>query len=634
VNYVSGGPSDELDAKVRGTYGSDDRFDLSGEISGPIIGDKLGGRLIVAYSEFDGTWPNQNPFYDGRDYGKRGTTDNLGGYENQTIGVNLEAQPIEALSLELDYYNVQRFQETMPSVRVEAAFGDTNCSFDPNFLGGQNRFYCGEIPQTFTPLPGGAAPGTESVVDPRAFLLDVETDFVHAGAAFEFNDSWRAVYQFGYADSEVVAAGSNDRDPILGSTFAGSPAMGVNVTAAGTNEYQSHELRVEFDQGPWTAMLGVFTSKIDDFDLFDFAYAPFRDPEPFNISPTEGINCPDCGLVLGLTRAATEVTTNAVFARVAWESSDNRWRLGAEGRYQDEEKKLDPNTNTVGPEFKDNWTTFTPRFTVDYRLTDTQMLYASLAKGAKSGGFNNTVFDESQRAFDPDENWTVEIGSKNDLLDGQLRVNAAIFYTDWSDLQINSAPIGIPPGVTPPAIVDNTGGADIWGVELDGIWFATDMLSFDYAVSYANAEYKSGSISSRIALTNSCDGIVCPADGSIGGNQVQRQPAFQTSFGAALSGSMVRNINWYARADVNYQSKQYMDELNLAWLPDRTLVNARLEVSTGPWTAALWAKNLFDEEYGGSGFFIASPFGTSYVPLLGEKRTFGLTVSFDLGGSR
>ena len=159
VNYVSGGPGDELDAMVRATIGSDDRLDVSGEISGPIIADKLSGRLLAAYSEFDGTWTNQNPNYDGRDYGKRGTTDNLGGWENTTFGINLEAQPTESLALEFDYYRVERFQEPPPAIRVEVngsilgiqGFPDTNCS--PTF-GANNdfRFFCGEIPQKFAPI--------------------------------------------------------------------------------------------------------------------------------------------------------------------------------------------------------------------------------------------------------------------------------------------------------------------------------------------------------------------------------------------------------------------------------------------------------------------------------------------------
>ncbi|NND37802.1 MAG: TonB-dependent receptor plug domain-containing protein, partial [Gammaproteobacteria bacterium] len=201
VNYISGGPGDEFDAEVRGTVGSDERYDLYAEVSGPIVGDRIGARALVAYSEFDGTWSNQNPNYDGRDYGKRGTTDNLGGWENRTIGVNLEANPVDPFTIEFDYYNVERFQETMPSVRVEVnnallgiqGFPDTNCS--PTFgANNDNRFYCGEIPQTFAPIqpldPNSgtpAAPGTETVVDPRSFLLNVETDFAHVGAAWEFN---------------------------------------------------------------------------------------------------------------------------------------------------------------------------------------------------------------------------------------------------------------------------------------------------------------------------------------------------------------------------------------------------------------------------------------------------------------
>ncbi len=631
INYVTARPSDELDLHVSGTIGSDERYDLLGEISGPIAGELLRGRLLVAHSEFDGTFRNEFPTVDNRSYGRRGTSGNIGGFETRTVGINLDSQLTDTLSLELNYYNFRRFEEGPPAVRTEAAFGDTNCSFDPNFLGGQNRFFCGEIPQRFTPLPGGAPEGTRYVVDPRAFAMDAKTDFFSASARYAFNDSWGAVYQFGYSDSEIVAAGSNDRDPVLGSAFIGSPVMGVNVTPAGTNKYRSHELRAEYDQGQWSGLMGVFTGKIDDFDLFDFAFAPFRDPEPFNISPTEGLTCPDCPLALALTRAATEVETRAVFARVGWESADSRWRLGAEARYQDEEKKLDPATlNPASPRFRDNWKTFTPRFTVDYRLNDDQMVYSSLARGAKSGGFNNTVFDESQRAFDPDKNWTFEIGSKNSLLDGRVRLNAAVFYTDWDDLQINSSPIGIPPGVTPPAIVDNTGGAKILGLEIDGLWLATDMLSFNYAMSYTKAEYTSNSVSSRIGLTGACDGIVCPADGNIGGNQLQRQPEFQMSLGAALEGNFAGDWNWYARGDVNYQTKQYMDELNLAWVPDRTLVNLRFELNRGPVTASLWVKNLFDEEYGANGFFIATPFGTAYATLLGDLRTYGLTLTYRL----
>jgi len=627
VNYVSGGPGDELAAQVRATVGTDDRYEVYSEISGPIIDDRFGARAMVAYSKFDGTWDNDHP-NSGFSYNKNGTEENLGGWDNTTYGINLEARPIERLSMELDYYHVERFQEQAPNIRVEASAGDTNCS--PTFFGG-NRFYCGEIPDKFTPLPGGSPPNADQVVDPRSYLLDVTTDFVHTGLKLDITDNWRGVYQFGYSDSDVTAAGGGDRDPILGSDPFGSGTFSnlVNVTPNGTNEYYSHEVRVEFNQDQWSAFIGGFTSKIRDYDRFDLGFGELLGVQSFSIDPEKGLSPGVTGF--NLTSAKTTVETNAVFGRVGWESRDNRWRLGAEARYAEDKKDLSSDTlDPTAPRFSDDWDATTPRFNVDYRFNEDHMAYVSAAKGAKSGGFNNTVFNESQRTFEPDENWTYEIGSKNDFLDGRLRVNLAVFYTDWDDLQINSSPIDIPPGATPPAIVGNTGGAEILGFELDGAWVALDNLQFDYAWSYANAEFKNGSKSARIGAIGGCDGSVCPVDGDIGDNQLQRQPEWQFSAGAAVDGVIAGDWEWYARADVEYQSKQYIDELNLARLPDRTLVNARVEVNRGSWTAALWAKNLFDEEYAANSFFIATPFGTSYVPIFGAKRTVGLTVTFAL----
>ena len=627
VNYVSGGPSDALSGAVHVTAGTEERLDVYGEIGGPIAGEMLGARVLASYSEFDGTWTNEHP--NAASYGDRGTVGNLGGWDNLTLGLNVDFQPSDQLAFDLDIYSVERFQETKGSVRIEAP-GDTNCS--QTFAGGTAyRFYCGELPTTFSPLPGGSPPGTTAISDPRAYLLDVESDFVHAGAVADLSENWRIAYQYGDIDSEVIAAGAGDRDPLLGSfNFfnPASPVNYVNVTPAGTSEYRSHEVRLEFDQGPWSASLGAFRSEIKDFDLFDFAFAPLSGTEPFDVDPNEGIS----GITaLALTRARTVVDTDAFFGSIGWESSDGLWRVGAEARFTDENKFLDSNTTVAAsPKFEDSWSPFTPRFTVDYRPSDDQMVYASLAKGAKSGGFNNTVFNEAQRSFEPDENWTFEIGSKNTLLDGRWLANVAVYFTDWSNLQINTSPTDLPPGVLAPAIVGNTGGAEIWGIELDGAWAATENFTADYAVSFSQAEYVSDAVSGRIGALGACDGVACPTDGSIGGNRIQRQPPFQLNVGATYSGMLAGGWDWFIRGDVIHQSKQYIDEMNLAWLPDRTLVHARFQVGNGPWTAALWARNLLDEEYATSAFFIATGFGTSYVPIFAEKRTLGLTLTYDL----
>ncbi|MEE4185650.1 MAG: TonB-dependent receptor [Gammaproteobacteria bacterium] len=626
VNYVSTRATEELEASATATLGSDELREIAASVSGPIVDGLIGGRALLSYSEFDGTWNNDHPNA-GIDFGTNGTTDNLGGWENSTVGFNFDITPTDDWTVELDFYRVERFQEADANIRVEASAGDTNCS--PTFFGG-NRFYCGEIPNQFTPLPGGAAPGSRFVIDPRSYNLDVTSDLIRVGVDYQLSDAWSFDYNFGYSDSEVTSAGPGDRDAVLGSSnfFGPGTVNYFNATPNGTNQFRSHEVKVNFTSGQWTAFVGLFTSTIKDFDKFDLGLGPLLGTQPLNIDPRRGI----IGIPkLSLTNARTEVTTDAIFGRVGWNSADGKLNIGLEARYADEEKKLDSNTTTTtDPQFKDSWSQFTPRVTVDYRFDDERMVYASIAKGVKSGGFNNTVFDESQRSFDPDQNWTYEIGSKNDLLDGRFRVNAALYFTDWDDLQINSSPIGIPPGVTPPAIVDNTAGAEIWGLELDGAYYATDHLLFDYALSFINSEYKSGAVSSRIGLIGGCDGIVCPADGSIGGNELQRQPDTQIAVGSEIDGTLTGDWTWSLRGDVTYQSKQFIDELNLAFVPERTLVNARFQVDNGRWNAALWARNLFDEEYVANSFFIATPFGTSYVPTFGDRATYGLTVTYQL----
>jgi iron complex outermembrane receptor protein len=91
------------------------------------------------------------------------------------------------------------------------------------------------------------------------------------------------------------------------------------------------------------------------------------------------------------------------------------------------------------------------------------------------------------------------------------------------------------------------------------------------------------------------------------------------------------NIDWTLRGDVTYQDKQFIDELNLASVPERTLVDASLSATWDKVTARLWVKNLMDEKYVTSAFFLIGTGGNrsaSYVPFIGDTRTLGITFSF------
>ena len=86
----------------------------------------------------------------------------------------------------------------------------------------------------------------------------------------------------------------------------------------------------------------------------------------------------------------------------------------------------------------DSWDSTTGRFALDYRTDAGQLLYASVSKGFKSGIFpsQNNVIQNVGEATPPEEVWSYEIGAKTQWFEDTLRVNLAIFYMDYQDLQL------------------------------------------------------------------------------------------------------------------------------------------------------------------------------------------------------
>jgi iron complex outermembrane receptor protein len=115
----------------------------------------------------------------------------------------------------------------------------------------------------------------------------------------------------------------------------------------------------------------------------------------------------------------------------------------------------------------------TPRLGVDYTLAttgaiDSMMLYASAAKGFKSGGYNGINITNANIArvpYAPETNWTYEAGIKSEFADRRLRVNANYFYAKIDDLALN-ATVEVAPGIFD-FPVQNAGKATIQGLELE-----------------------------------------------------------------------------------------------------------------------------------------------------------------------
>lgn len=115
---------------------------------------------------------------------------------------------------------------------------------------------------------------------------------------------------------------------------------------------------------------------------------------------------------------------------------------------------------------------WTPKFALDYTVAsggaiDSMMLYVSAARGFKSGGYNGIAIanlNDARSPYFPETNWTYEGGIKTDLLDRRLRINAAYFYNDITDLQLNAT---VDTGGVLSFPVQNAGEATIQGLEFE-----------------------------------------------------------------------------------------------------------------------------------------------------------------------
>lgn len=623
INYVTKKPGDDLQGQIEATAGGDERRDVVAELSGALIPGKLFGRVGYGMSEFDGDAKNYHPL---ANQVSRGSPGKLGGWDNEAYQARLVFQPTDTLEFDLGYYQFNIYAEQPPVVRYQGSAGDMNCG--TLRANGNSTLYCGELNYRFNPLPGGG-PDVETYVDPRGNGLDLTSNLMRGHVEWSPLDSLKVIYEYGHVTAEAVGGAAADRDPSLGTVNPLNPAAPrgnqFQITPAGDLNYRSNELRVQ-----WQAldgldlMLGYFDSELNDYDTFPQNYGlELMGTQPYNIN--------DPGWFIS-TRGRTNVDASAIFGSASWQATD-KMRVGLEARYAEEEKTLvsgPTSFSTVVRSLNGDWSQFTPRATVDYKLTDDNMLYVTGAKGAKSGGFNLSALVPSQYEFLPDENWTYEIGSKNTLLDGNLRLNAAVFYTDWKNQQVSCSALGSNLNTTPPAVLCNLGNAEILGVEADATWVPILGLTVTAGFSFNDAQYADGVIDQRIRDFGYCDDIVCPSDGSIGGNQLMRQSRTQMQLGTEYE-FPVGSLNGFVGGDVGYKSKQYSDTMNLAYVPSRQIANLRAGIRADRYDVTLWVKNLTDERYASASYAIMGATDVQYTPVQGPHRTWGVTARYKFG---
>ncbi len=136
-----------------------------------------------------------------------------------------------------------------------------------------------------------------------------------------------------------------------------------------------------------------------------------------------------------------------------------------------------------------------------YAMSNDTMLYAAYDKGYKQGGVNRELstcgripgvpfpggcLAESQAFYQPELSYNYELGLKTELLDQTLRLNTAIFFTEYEDYQSTFSIPGLAQ-----VLISNAAKVESFGMEADFLWVASDMLTLNGSVTYVDTEYDS-----------------------------------------------------------------------------------------------------------------------------------------------
>ena len=139
------------------------------------------------------------------------------------------------------------------------------------------------------------------------------------------------------------------------------------------------------------------------------------------------------------------------------------------------------------------------------------------------------------------------------------------------------------------------------------------------------------------------DPLITAITGVVGagfsGKSLPLAPKYSANLGVQYDGNlpMWDESTWFARADVSYKGKQFLDSSNINWINDRTQVNVRAGLARGPVNVDVFVQNLFDnDEYvsAAQNSLLTSVGGTAAAGLgyinvaLPERRVYGLRVGY------
>ncbi len=345
----------------------------------------------------------------------------------------------------------------------------------------------------------------------------------------------------------------------------------------------------------WQTGVFLFTQDYDQDALNNFSAGLLSPQIPFPVGQHSPL-------------AALDDTGVAVYGQATTTFSDSL-DLTVGGRFDHENKEADLNTFFSPAIFpatvvktEKGFSNVSPNFSAAYRFTSAAMVYGSATRGFKAGGFN-PASPAGLEAYNEEDAWHVEGGVKSTVANGRVSMNAAVFFVDWDDLQLN-LPNAFAPGQF---YISNVGGARSKGAEFEMITRPHRTVDVFGTVGFTRARFVSGT-------------------SNVSDKKVPSTPDYTVTLGAQLTRPLTQKLMAYGRGEVWFNGGFEYDDANTARQEAYSLASFRAGVRGKHAFVEAWVKNAFDTRYIPIAFAYGNFAPSGFVGEMGAPRRFGVTL--------
>ena len=256
---------------------------------------------------------------------------------------------------------------------------------------------------------------------------------------------------------------------------------------------------------------------------------------------------------------------------------------------------------------KQHFSQWVPKAVLQYLFPNKGQIYASVAKGYKTGGFNTSFMQESEKVYKPESSWNYEIGAKHPFWNRRFNAEVALFWIDWSDQHVQQRVD------TGGFMIRNAGKTVSKGVELSMQCNPFNGLMIHMNYGYTHAQFKRYQYSKKVDYA---------------GKYLPMVPRHTVS-GSMSYGKPVKHMffdRYQVTMNFTGNGKTYWHEDNQMAQPFYVVLNAAGSLSWEKVTVGLWAKNLTNTHY--MAYLFKASSGTFAQP--GKPFTIGANITLNL----